>query len=189
VTTLLDTGPLVAAIDRSDTHHARCAALLESAERPLLIPTTVIVEVCWLVEERPDIEAAFLESITAGEFEHVLCVPKTSSTSCDQAVFVDQATDASLFPDAILLKIDKFGPRLQRCGTVQGAVRPVLIVMGLVLAQDPPQMGLGPDEGAVQKLAAASLDPAFGDRVHAASARYRARSGSRHGRGPRRMRP
>ena len=38
---------------------------------PLLIPTTVIVEVCWLVEERPDVEAAFLESVVAGEFEHV----------------------------------------------------------------------------------------------------------------------
>jgi hypothetical protein len=29
---------------------------------------------------------------------------------------------------------------------VQGAVRPVLIVVGLVLAQDLPQMGLIPDE-------------------------------------------
>jgi len=44
-------------------------ALLETAEGPLLVPGTVIVEVCWLVEERPDIEAAFLESIAAGEFE------------------------------------------------------------------------------------------------------------------------
>ena len=34
-------------------------------------PTTVIVEVCWLVEERPDVEAAFLESVVAGEFKHV----------------------------------------------------------------------------------------------------------------------
>ena len=67
---MLDTGPVVAAIDRSDNHHARYAALLESAEGPLLIPTTVIVEVCWLVEERPDIEAAFLEAIAAGEFGH-----------------------------------------------------------------------------------------------------------------------
>ena len=50
---------------------------------------------------------------------------------------------------------------------MQGAVRSVLIVVGLVLAQDLPQMGLVPDEGAVQEFAAASADPAFGDRVHA----------------------
>lgn len=77
MTLLLDTGPVVAAIDRSDHHHDRCAALLESAEGPLLIPTTVIVEVCWLVEERPDIEAAFLDAVATGEFEHV---PLTTPT-------------------------------------------------------------------------------------------------------------
>jgi hypothetical protein len=33
-----------------------------------------------------------------------LCVPKTLSTSCDQAIFVDQATDASLPSDAVVLK-------------------------------------------------------------------------------------
>jgi hypothetical protein len=42
---------------------------------------------------------------------------------------------------------------------VQGAVRPVLVVVSLVLAQDPPQMVLVPDQGAVQELAAASSDP------------------------------
>jgi len=71
MTLLLDTGPLVAAIDRSDKHHASCAALLQSAPGPLLVPTTVIVEVCWLLEERPDIESAFLASVATGEFEHV----------------------------------------------------------------------------------------------------------------------
>jgi len=34
-----------------------------------------------------------------------LCVPKTSSTSCDQAIFVDQATDASVSSDAILIEV------------------------------------------------------------------------------------
>ena len=43
----------------------------------------------------------------------------------------------------------------------------MLIVVGFVLAQDPPQMGLVPDQGAVQELAPASPDPAFGYRVHA----------------------
>jgi hypothetical protein len=46
-------------------------------------------------------------------------------------------------------------------------MKPVLIVVGLLIAQDPPQMGLVPDESAVWEHTAASPDPAFGDRVHA----------------------
>jgi hypothetical protein len=69
--------------------------------------------------------------------------------------------------DTALLKIDRFREWFQRRSGVQRPVRPVLIVMVLVLAQDPPQMVLIPDEGVVEKLASASPDPAFGDRVHA----------------------
>ena len=36
-------------------------------------------------------------------------VPKTSSRSCDQAIFVNQATDASLPSEVVLLKVDRFG--------------------------------------------------------------------------------
>jgi hypothetical protein len=67
-----------------------------------------------------------------------LCVPKTSSTSRDQAIFVDQATDARAFSCAVLVEVDRLWQRFQRGGCVQGPVRPVQIVMGLVLAQDPP---------------------------------------------------
>jgi hypothetical protein len=95
-----------------------------------------------------------------------LYVPKTSSASCDRAIFVDQATGASAFSYAVLVEVDKLRQWFQRGGCVQGAVRPVQIVMGLVLAQDPPQMIPVPDEGTVQELAAASPDPAFSDRVH-----------------------
>jgi hypothetical protein len=38
-----------------------------------------------------------------------LCVPKASSTLCNQAVFVDQATNSSLFLDAVVVEIDRFG--------------------------------------------------------------------------------
>jgi hypothetical protein len=38
-----------------------------------------------------------------------LCVPKISSTLCDQAIFVDQTTDASLFSDAVMVEIDWLG--------------------------------------------------------------------------------
>ena len=41
--------------------------------------------------------------------EPAVCVPRTSSTSCDQAVFVDHAADASVSPDVVSLNIDWFG--------------------------------------------------------------------------------
>src|ERR1022692_4470610 len=66
--------------------------------------------------------------------------------SCDQAILVDQATDASLSSDAVQVEIGRLGQRLQRRGAMQGPVRPVLIVVRLVVVQNPPQMGLVPDE-------------------------------------------
>ena len=38
-----------------------------------------------------------------------LSVPRTSSTSRDQVVFADHATDATLPSDAVVTKIDRFG--------------------------------------------------------------------------------
>ena len=34
-------------------------------------------------------------------------VPKTSSTSCDQAIFIDQASDGDVFSDAVVVKVDQ----------------------------------------------------------------------------------
>ena len=68
----------------------------------------------------------------------------------DQAIFVDQPADASLFPEAVLAEIDRPGQRLHGRGCVQGAVRPVLIVWVSYWAQDLPQMGLVPGQGGVR---------------------------------------
>jgi hypothetical protein len=38
-----------------------------------------------------------------------LCVPITSSTSCDQVIFVDLAIDVSVLSDAVLVEVDRFG--------------------------------------------------------------------------------
>jgi len=38
-----------------------------------------------------------------------LCVPKTSSASCDEMVFADQATDTSVLSDPVMVEIDWFG--------------------------------------------------------------------------------
>jgi predicted nucleic acid-binding protein len=49
VALILDTGVLLAALDRTDPAHDRCRALLDAARGPLLIPSPVLVELdYWL---------------------------------------------------------------------------------------------------------------------------------------------
>ncbi|WP_405167552.1 PIN domain-containing protein [Nocardia sp. NBC_01499] len=70
-TTVLDTGPLVALMDRSDNRHAECAQFFATLRGRLLLPASVMIEACWLLEERPDIEAAFLDRVEEDVFELV----------------------------------------------------------------------------------------------------------------------
>ena len=50
MTLVLDTGPIVAALNAQDPDHQRCAALLADAD-DLLIPTPILVEVdYWLIK-------------------------------------------------------------------------------------------------------------------------------------------
>ncbi|MCB5166132.1 PIN domain-containing protein [Streptomyces bambusae] len=64
-----DTGPLLAALDADDKHHARCVDLMRRTPRPLLVPYPVLTEVCYLLEREHGsrAEAAFLRSIGAGQ--------------------------------------------------------------------------------------------------------------------------
>lgn len=70
---LCDTGPLVAAALADDDHHHACVELFTGfhlARRPLLVPTTVVAEVGYLLgrEAGPKVESLFLDSIAAGDF-------------------------------------------------------------------------------------------------------------------------
>src|SRR5260370_41735626 len=71
-----------------------------------------------------------------------LCVPKTSSTPCGQAIFVDQATEASVFPDAALVEIGRLVWRVLRRGRPPGGGGPVGHVGGAVDAPGAPPRGL-----------------------------------------------
>ena len=39
----------------------------------------------------------------------ILCVPITSSTSCDQPILVDHAADVSVSSDAVQVEVDRLG--------------------------------------------------------------------------------
>jgi predicted nucleic acid-binding protein len=65
---LVDTGPLVAAASRSDTHNAACVAALQTASLPRLVPGLVIAEVCFLLarDGGAAVEAQFLRAFRTG---------------------------------------------------------------------------------------------------------------------------
>lgn len=65
---IVDTGPLVAAADRADTWHRKCSDFLATAMEPLLVPTPVIAEVCYMVARTggSKAEAAFLRLFGKG---------------------------------------------------------------------------------------------------------------------------
>lgn len=66
---IIDTGPLVAALDADDDHHPECVRLLATARRPLRIPGPVLTEVCYMLERErgSHAEAMFLTSLADGE--------------------------------------------------------------------------------------------------------------------------
>jgi hypothetical protein len=66
---LWDTGPLYAAFDRDDKHHAASAALMRATAPPLLVPSPVVVEVCYHLQKHlgARAEIAFLRSIQQGQ--------------------------------------------------------------------------------------------------------------------------
>jgi uncharacterized protein len=70
VSVVVDAGPLIAIINSNDADHTRCVRALSTASRPLIIPITVLAEVCHIVEREmgPQGEADFLESLDNGTF-------------------------------------------------------------------------------------------------------------------------
>lgn len=63
---IIDTGPLVASLDRSDPEHERCAALIRDTSEPLVVPVCVLVEVEYLLRPWPRAFAALLSDFDAG---------------------------------------------------------------------------------------------------------------------------
>ena len=73
---IVDTGPLVAAADRSDAHHAACRDLLEADPGPLVTTAMVVAEAAYLIDRQlgPGAEATLYASINDGALlvEHLL---------------------------------------------------------------------------------------------------------------------
>lgn len=66
---LLDTGILYALADRKDDWHVRSRELIKTTRETLIVPVTVVPEVCYLMRDRlgASAEQRFVESLAAEE--------------------------------------------------------------------------------------------------------------------------
>ena len=67
---MLDTGPILAMLDRDDPDHGRCVALVNSTLEDLVVPSPVLGEVdhwCRKVLD-PSVWQAFVEDIATGAY-------------------------------------------------------------------------------------------------------------------------
>ena len=63
---LVDTGPLVAILDASDSAHTVCIETLSLFRTPLVTTWPVLTEAAWLLRNRPDLVQRLIRSATAG---------------------------------------------------------------------------------------------------------------------------
>jgi uncharacterized protein len=91
--TIIDTGPVVAALDRSDRYHQACVRLIAETPGTLLLPVPVLVEAAQLAHARLGVaaEAALTESVAA-EDQFTLTSP-TESELARAAVLMRQYAD------------------------------------------------------------------------------------------------
>ena len=66
---LLDSGVIVALLDRSEKHHADCVEAVEGLARPLVTCEAVIAESCYLLRGLPGASETVLENVERGAFQ------------------------------------------------------------------------------------------------------------------------
>lgn len=67
---ILDTGPLLAALDAADPDHGPCSALLSEGREDLIVPMLVLAELDYRCTRRlpPDAWLIFLDDVIAGAY-------------------------------------------------------------------------------------------------------------------------
>ena len=66
---LLDTGVIVALLDRSERLHSVCAETVQEIEAPLVTCEAVIAESCYLLRKLAGASEAVMENVAAGIFQ------------------------------------------------------------------------------------------------------------------------
>jgi uncharacterized protein len=77
---LVDTGFIVALLDRSEVHHARCVEALQAVVSPMVTCEAVIAESCHLLREQRGATDAILQNVQRDLFRIPFRLDETSAT-------------------------------------------------------------------------------------------------------------
>lgn len=100
---LLDTGCVVALLDRSEIHHPQCAAVVAELEAPLVTCEAVITEACYLLRGLDGAAAAVLQNVERGIF---LVSYRLDSNAAAVARLMKKYADVPMdFADACLVDL------------------------------------------------------------------------------------
>ena len=105
---LLDTGVIVALLDRSEKFHQGCSEAVRSPEAPLVTCEAVIAESCYLLRNLPGAPEAVIENVVAGIFQVPFQLSR-EAVGVKQVLrkYRDRAIDLA---DACLIRMaDEFG--------------------------------------------------------------------------------
>jgi predicted nucleic acid-binding protein len=100
---LLDTGVIVALLDRSEKRHAECVAVIEELKQPLVTCEAVIAESCYLVRNMAGAPEAILENIDRGIFQ--IPFQLSQSASAVRAILRKYRDIPADFADACLIHL------------------------------------------------------------------------------------
>jgi uncharacterized protein len=105
---LLDTGPIVALLDRSERHHRACREVLESIDGPLVTCEAVIAEACYLLRNIRGAQDAIFENIERRSFD--ITFHLDASTKVVRTLMKRYATVPMDFADGCLVAMaDELG--------------------------------------------------------------------------------
>lgn len=107
---ILDTGPLLAALDSADPDHAACAQLLTESTEDLVVPVLVLAELDYWCARRLSVDAwlIFLDDVVAGAYRIELPTP-TDLERCREL----QATYRNLSLGVVDASVIALAERLQ----------------------------------------------------------------------------
>jgi uncharacterized protein len=104
---LLDTGVIVALLDRSERLHEACADAVQQIEAPLITCEAVIAESCYLLRNVTGASEAVIENVAAGIFQIPFQLSHEAGVRQVLRKYRDRQIDLA---DACLIRLaDEFG--------------------------------------------------------------------------------